>query len=478
MSDEVSHISTRRRTVLQGLAGGAALAGVGAVVGGGSLVTSASGDDAPPVAWSRQYDPRSDEGDDRQHRSAIPHAVVKTADGGYVLGGYHWRYEDGEVDDFLLLKTDAKGRMQWSREYGGQGKDRAFDLVQTDDGGYLLVGLRRAEDEDAEASARQHYRTAWAVKTDSAGEKQWETSPRPDQRGRFEAATQTAGGDLVLAGFFEDRDERMHAWFVRVDDTGTTLAEGTYGDERPAFYGVVQAPDEGLVFSGQNHRHGWVLKTDLSGNAWWETALDANRGRAEDVLLTDDGDVLVTGSHVPGTENRDLYLTLLDPSGTEQWTEFHGGERSEGGTALASTDDGGYVVVGQSADRDSMTSDVDVFAVKTDASGTAEWQSEYLDTVPSWGDDVVQSPDGGYAITGYKHFVKIGGDYVEDSATPTPRPTSEGTETAEDTPTESDGTATSDETATSVGTETSTATATSSSDAGDDDCSIGTETES
>lgn len=461
MSDDRSVEPTRRRTVLKGLGAGATVAGLGAVVSGGSLVTAASSEQAPPVAWTRRYRPRVDE-DDEQKRYAHPDAVVNADDGGYVLGGYHWRYEDGEVDDFLLVKTDAKGRLEWSSEYGGQGKDRAFDLVQTADGGYLLAGLERTNRENPETSETEYYPTAWAVKTDSQGTVQWDHRPRPAMRGRVEAVTQTTDGDVVLAGFVQDHDYTMSAWFARVDETGATIVDETFAGDDPVFYGVTESADGGLVFSGQRADRGWVLKTDLAGTTQWETTLDANRGRAAGLLRTDADDFLVTGGGTHGSDAEDLYLTRLDQTGTEQWTRRYGtDDRGESGLALTATADGGYVVVGQSRAKEALTSDSNIFAVKTDGAGALEWRSRYLKTETTLAHDVVQAPDGGYAIPAHEYFVKVGGDDVEEAATPTPEPTPDGTATPEETPTESEPTSTATETPAGSG----------------DDCSLGNETD-
>lgn len=62
--------------------------------------------------------------------------IVQTADGGFVLAGYA-ENRFGRRDDWLL-KTDARGNMEWQQTYGGSRDNEAYAVIQTADGGYAL----------------------------------------------------------------------------------------------------------------------------------------------------------------------------------------------------------------------------------------------------------------------------------------------------------------------------------------------------
>jgi len=55
--------------------------------------------------------------------------------------------------------------MQWNKTYGGAGYDEAHSVVQTRDGGYALAG--------GTSSFGAGGYDFWLVKTDSAGNMQW-----------------------------------------------------------------------------------------------------------------------------------------------------------------------------------------------------------------------------------------------------------------------------------------------------------------
>lgn len=66
-------------------------------------------------------------------------SVVQTSDGGYTIAGYTGSYGAGSTDVYLV-KTDSAGNMQWNKTYGGTGTDEAYSLIKTSDGGYAIAG--------------------------------------------------------------------------------------------------------------------------------------------------------------------------------------------------------------------------------------------------------------------------------------------------------------------------------------------------
>ena len=90
--------------------------------------------------------------------------VKQTADGGYIIAGFYLSFglPGMEVQNAILIKTDANGTVEWSGAYGGSGNDRAFNVEESTDGGYLLFGtvqtINNVQDWDT-----------YLVKTDATG---------------------------------------------------------------------------------------------------------------------------------------------------------------------------------------------------------------------------------------------------------------------------------------------------------------------
>lgn len=72
-------------------------------------------------------------------------SILETADGGYLLTSGSTstdiditnRYGQ---EDFWLCKTDASLNIEWSQNYGGSGNDRPVNVIQNQDGGFLVAG--------------------------------------------------------------------------------------------------------------------------------------------------------------------------------------------------------------------------------------------------------------------------------------------------------------------------------------------------
>lgn len=85
-----------------------------------------------------------------------------------------------------------------------------------------------------------------------------------------------------------------------------------------------------------------------------------------------------------------------------EWAKAYGGTSAELGSEIIQTTDGGYAFIGYANSNDGQVTGnqgmANVWFVKTDASGTLEWQKTYGGTFSDVGNSLKQTPDGGYII--------------------------------------------------------------------------------
>jgi hypothetical protein len=326
--------------------------------------------------------------------SDFANSMVQTVNGGYALAGWTNSFGAGWWD-FWLVKTDANGKMLWNKTYGGTYDDDAYSVVQTGDGGYALAGWTW--------SFGAGGLDTWLVKTDAGGNMLWNKTYGGTGYDEAYSVVQTVDGGYALAGETSSLGAgNFDFWLVKTDANGNMLWNKTYGGTGYDWaWSMVQTVDGGYALAGYTNSSGagrgdfWLVKTDASGNMLWnKTYGGGTGGEAHSVIQTDDGGyALVGGTTYFGTGNGDFWLVKTDASGNMLWNKTYGGTSDDKAYSVVQTDDGGYALTGYG------TNIHDFWLVKTDASGDMLWNK----TCGGPGDEaysVVQTGDGGYALAG------------------------------------------------------------------------------
>jgi hypothetical protein len=132
----------------------------------------------------------------------------------------------------------------------------------------------------------------------------------------------------------------------------------------------------------------------------WYGGISADQARS--IVATSDGGYAITGySYSAGGEGgSDVFLVKTDSGGNLLWQNWYGGTGDDFGQSVVATSDGGFAIVGWSSSNGTHGGS-DAFLVKTASDGTQQWAKWYGGTLDDWGYSVVATSDGGYAITGF-----------------------------------------------------------------------------
>ena len=122
--------------------------------------------------------------------SGAANDVRLASDGGFIIAGDRGMSSTAFDTDVMLLKTDASGVRQWERTFGGVGYDGGNGVMQTSDGGYVVVGF------DGPVTDYINLRV-YVLKTDAAGAKVWDHSPN---EGFAHGLSLVNANSVVLAG--------------------------------------------------------------------------------------------------------------------------------------------------------------------------------------------------------------------------------------------------------------------------------------
>lgn len=306
--------------------------------------------------------------------------VIATSDGGFAALGFS-QSVDGDITDnteqvnmYWMVKTDASGSIQWSKTFGGSDDDRGQQLIQTQDGGYALVGFAQSSDGDATVNAG--FYDQWIVKLDAAGNVLWERSFGFSGSDQANAIVQTSDGGYFVAGFLD------------------VSASGGQGNDG---------------------RHGvgefWAHKLDADGNLIWRRYFGgSNNDRANGVVDTPDGGVIMVGSSESNDfditnpkGSYDFWAVKIDSAGTLQWQKNYGGSEADIAYAVTKTADGNYLLAGDTRSTDgditNFKGTADVWLVKINGQGNMLWQKTLGGTGFDAGRDITAQGNG-FVLTG------------------------------------------------------------------------------
>ena len=327
-------------------------------------------------------------------------SVQQAADGGYIIVGATASYGAGSYDVYLI-KTDAEGNQQWFKTFGGSDDDYGFSVQPTADGGFIIAGW--TESWGAGAS------DVYLIKTDAEGNQQWFKTFGGSDDDRAYSVQQTLDGGFIIAGWTESWGAgATDVYLIKTDADGNKQWSRTFGGLHSDYaFSVQQAAHGGYIIVGGTDSYGagytdvYLIKTDAEGNQqWFKTFGGSHYDYGFSVQQAADGGYIITGwTHSYGAGGADLYLIKTDADGNKQWSRTFGGSALDVGYAVAQTDDGGYIIVGETDSYGAGS--YDVYLIKTDAEGNQQWFKTFGGSDDDGAYSVQQTSDGGFIIAGW-----------------------------------------------------------------------------
>lgn len=224
------------------------------------------------------------------------------------------------VGEYWGIKLDADGQFFWKRYFGGSNNDRSYNVVQANDGGFLLIGSSESDDFDITDSKGSY--DYWAVKLSAQGALQW---------------TRSFGGSEIDIAY----------------DIALT-SEGNYmivGDARSSDL------DVDVNFGNADV---WLIEIDPQGNLLWQKSLGGSMfDSAKGILRMNENLYAITGSSrsndgdvsVNNGEN-DAWTLVVNPAGEIQFERAIGGSSLDFSQDVAQGVDGALLVVGNTESSD------------------------------------------------------------------------------------------------------------------------------
>lgn len=348
-------------------------------------------------------------------KNDVFNSVVATSDGGYAVLGYTQSNDfdisdkTNESFDFLLMKFSSDHVLLWSKTYGGSDDDRAADLIATKDGGFALFGFSKSSDFDvANNAGTQDF---WMIKTTFDGTISWEKTFGFLGADKGNSLIQTVDNGFLITGVLDvtasngqgnSKTTEKHAggdvWVIKLNNNGDLVWSRYFGGSfTDTPFGVVETENNNYIIAASSDSEDfnisnnkgtydfWLFKVSSTGDLLWEQSfggseIDEPRG----ITITDDGNFVVVGDTRSADKDvstnnggADLWMIKITTEGNLLWEKTLGGSSFDAARSISKTQDGGFVISGNSRSLDQgfiNKGQNDGWVLKVDNNGSLLWQ--------------------------------------------------------------------------------------------------------
>ena len=249
----------------------------------------------------------------------------------------------------------------------------------------------------------------------------WEKSfGKPGTEEAYELI-ETQDGGLALVGYSSLKGRgKQDFWFAKTNKFGQKEWEKTYGGlQNDVARCVIQTSDGGYLLGGYTESYGkgksdaWLIKTTSEGLVQWQQHFG---GKFHDETIAvietkDEGFAVLANRFVgdakqPQSELGDefqyllkqqIWLFKLNKNGEREWEQFYFNNDYNSAAALVQTLDGGFAITGNTLIPNKK---IDGWLIKTDAKGNTVWSKFYGGDRNDYFTTMFELPDGSLTIAG------------------------------------------------------------------------------
>ncbi|MEM1321864.1 MAG: hypothetical protein AAGG75_16510, partial [Bacteroidota bacterium] len=338
------------------------------------------------VQWDKRFGGNSFE---------FSQTLIQTSDGGYLIGGWSPSGISGDKTealrgfwgtDYWLVKTDASGNKIWDRTFGGSTNDQLWEVRETHDGGYILVGLSDSPNDNDKTEASKGGFDFWVIKINSAGTKVWDRTIGGTGTDMAFSVRQTPDRGFIIGGLSDspvsgDKSEPSQGsidfWVVKLDSMGVKQWDRTFGGAgNDQLLSIETTLDNGYILGGwsqsdigghktESNRGGsdfWIIKTDSNGNLQWDKTIGGDdKDELRSISQNSKGTYVLGGysaSGISGDKTQasqgmdDYWIVFVSATGQLLYEQSFGGSGADVMYAMTPTTDNSYLLGGISSSTD------------------------------------------------------------------------------------------------------------------------------
>lgn len=366
-------------------------------------------------------------------------SIIQTTEGNFVVAG-HSQSNDYQLNnnfggfDSWIIKINSTGTLIWKKSLGGSGCDYTQSVIETTDGGLLLVGESNSTNGDISNYFGQI--DFWVVKLSENGIIEWKKKYGGDSNDEGYSACLTNDGNYIIAGSsesniagIETNQVYMDFWILKINPNGNIIWQKKYGGGGYEYLRKIKkTTDGGYILTGDTTSSDgnitgnnggkdlWIVKIDENGNILWQNNFGGTLDDySKDIIEDLEGNFIVVGEtysfDLDAAENhsnaglRDYFVVKINNQGQKIWSRCYGGGNNEHARAIVQTSSGEYVIIGESYSSDGQPSNnhgsADFWLIKIKPSdGNLIWEKNFGGTGHDEPNSLIECFDNDFIIAG------------------------------------------------------------------------------
>jgi len=189
-------------------------------------------------------------------------SIISVSD-GYVMAGETDTWGNGAKDSYVV-KINKDGDRVWHNAFGWSYDEVANQIIQTKDGGYIIVGTTDSD--------HRNQKDVFVVKMDKDGNKVWQYHYGSKEHEEGRGIVETEDG-YVITGYTKDtKSYNSDVYLLKIDKNGNIVWHRHYGGDRDDEGNAIAKVKDGFIITGyitskkNNSKDLYLLKVDNNGN--------------------------------------------------------------------------------------------------------------------------------------------------------------------------------------------------------------------
>ena len=299
----------------------------------------------------------------------VANAIIQNFQGNLIVVG-NTELRGGREQDIFLVEMTPKGKELFPpKTFGSEGKDFVNDIIQTNDGGYI-VGGSTVLDKLKEPKG-------FLFKLDEFGDVLWAKSFNYKEPVDIKGLQKDQDGNIIATGF-----KGSELLVLKISTWGELLWEKTYSFknmERAIGESVALSINNNIVITGslygkQKNEKALFLKIYPDGKVISKQSFENAKG--SEIVVGENDNYFITGtSYLDG--NADILFLKLNSKGEKIIRKNYGGQKKDVANSLIYSLDDHLFISGYTYSNKRGTKFKDLFLLKLDLEGQEVWGNKY-----------------------------------------------------------------------------------------------------